>query len=63
MGVTGLPTAVILANKSGSQKGVSFITAASSGLAPGQSVTVPVEFTNPLKLPLSFSTVIYAGSL
>ncbi len=63
IGVTNLPTAVLLANKSGSQKGVSFITAAGSGLAPGQSVTVPVEFSNPLKVPLSFSTVIYAGSL
>ncbi len=61
--MTNLPTAVILANKSGTQKGVSFLTAANSGLAPGQSVTVPVEFSNPLKLPLTFSTVIYAGSL
>lgn len=63
LSLTNLPTAVTLTNKSGTQKGVSFVAAAPSGLAPGQSVTVPVEFTNALKLPLSFSTVIYAGSL
>jgi hypothetical protein len=58
-----LPSAVLLANKTGTQKGVSFITAAISGLAPGESATVHVEFTNPLKLLLSFGTVVYAGSL
>ncbi|MFL6450843.1 MAG: lamin tail domain-containing protein [Bryobacteraceae bacterium] len=63
MGVTNLPTAVVLVNKSGTQKGISFITAANSELVPGQSVTVDVEFTNPLKVPLNFTSVIYAGSL
>ncbi|MFL6414757.1 MAG: lamin tail domain-containing protein [Bryobacteraceae bacterium] len=63
VGITNLPAAAVLTNKSGTQKGVSFVVAADSGLAPGQSITVPVEFTNPLKLPLNFSTVIYAGSL
>jgi hypothetical protein len=61
--ITNLPAAVILANKSGTQKGVSFITAAGAGLAPGQSVTVPLELMNPLNVPLTFSTIIYAGSL
>jgi len=61
--IASLPTAAILTNKTGTQKGVSFVTATRSGLAPGESVTVPVEFANPLNFPLSFSTVIYAGSL
>jgi hypothetical protein len=63
LGIANLPTAVVLTDKSGTQKGVSFINAAPSGIAPGQSVTIPLELMNPLGLPLTFSTVVYSGSL
>jgi hypothetical protein len=58
----GLAAGVTLANASGSHAGSPYIAASAADLAVGASVTVPVSFSNPGKLGLSYSTKIYSGS-
>ena len=58
----GLAAGVTLANASGSHAGSPFITASAANLAAGASVTVPVSFSNPNKIGVSYSAKIYSGS-
>jgi hypothetical protein len=61
---TGNPAGVTLVNATGSLPGTPYITAPNpAGLAPGQSVTVSVQFNNPSNLKISVTPVIYPGSM
>lgn len=58
----GLPAGVSLANASGSHDGSPYITATTGNLAAGASITVPVSFSNPNKVAVSYSAKIFSGS-
>ncbi|MCV2370652.1 CehA/McbA family metallohydrolase [Roseateles oligotrophus] len=58
----GLPAGVTLVNATGSHAGSPYITASAVNLMAGASVTVPVSFSNPNKVGLSYSAKIYSGS-
>ncbi len=60
--VAGLPSGVTLINKSGVRNGVPYITLSSAAMAAGATVTVPVQFSNPAKVSLTYTTTIYSGS-
>lgn len=61
---TGLPTGVTLTNATGTYQGVPYITVSStSSLGPGQSATVAVQFGDPSNVRITFTPVIYSGSL
>jgi hypothetical protein len=60
--LVGLPAGVSLANASGSHAGSPYLTATGASLGEGASVTVPVSFSNPGKLGLSYSVKTYSGS-
>jgi hypothetical protein len=61
---TGLPANVTLVNASGSLSGSPFLTvSALASLAPGQSVSVGVQFKNPSNTNINFTIVIYSGSI
>ncbi len=58
----GLPAGVTLTNASGSHAGSPYLTATGANLGEGASVTLPVSFSNPNKVGLSYSAKIYSGS-
>jgi uncharacterized repeat protein (TIGR03803 family) len=53
---------VTLVNATNSFYGIPYLTVA-SGLAPGQSATVDVQFKNPSDVKISFTPAIYSGSI
>jgi len=57
-----LPTGVTVANSDGSYGGP-LKTAAVANLSPSQSATVSVQFKNPSNAIISFTPVIYSGSI
>ena len=59
--LNGLNAAIALVNASGTHDGAPYVTSAPS-LAPGASVSVPVQFSNPSKLPLSYTVKAYSGT-
>lgn len=60
----GITDGVTLANETSDLSGTPYITVPdSTTLAPGQSVTVNVQFQNPSDATIDFTPVIYAGSL
>jgi hypothetical protein len=60
----GLPAQVALANATGNLSGMPYMTIpAVSGLVPGQSVTVNVQFKNPSDATINLTPVIYSGSI
>ncbi len=60
---TSLPSGVTLANATGTFNGSPFITVPSvTSLAPGQSATVSVQFSDPSNVKINFTPVIYSGS-
>ena len=60
----GIPSGVTLANATSNLSGTPYITApAIANLAPGQSVTVGVQFKNPSNAVLNLTPVIYSGSI
>lgn len=61
--LTSLTANVQLSNAAGNYNGSPFLTASATNLGPGQSVTVSVQFKNPSNLKISFTPVIYSGSL
>jgi beta-lactam-binding protein with PASTA domain len=61
--LTGLPSGVTLNNASGTFNGSPFITLAPSTLAPGQSVVISVQFTDPSMTKITFTPVLYSGTL
>ncbi|MBT9493471.1 MAG: hypothetical protein IV107_14260 [Paucibacter sp.] len=58
----GLAAGVTLLNASGSHAGAPYITATNANLAAGASLTLPLSFSNPNKVGLSYSAKTYAGS-
>jgi hypothetical protein len=61
---TGLTDGVTLANATGDLSGTPYVTVpAASGLAPGQSITVNVQFKNPSNATINFTPAIYSGSI
>jgi len=61
---TGLTDGVTLANATGDLSGTPYVTIpAATGLGPGQSVTVPVQFKNPSNATINFTPAIYSGSI
>ena len=61
--LTGLPSGVTLNNATGTFNGSPFITLAPSTLAPGQSVVISVQFTDPSMTKITFTPVLYSGTL
>jgi predicted extracellular nuclease len=59
--LTNLTPGVTLANATGSFAGSPYITAAGS-LAPGASLSVPVQFSNPSNSPINTTVKIYTGA-
>jgi uncharacterized repeat protein (TIGR01451 family) len=61
---TLLPSGVTLSNATGSFSGSPFLTVPGAvSLAPGASVTVPVRFNDPSNTRITFTPVVYSGSL
>ncbi|HEY0061059.1 MAG TPA: ExeM/NucH family extracellular endonuclease [Telluria sp.] len=56
----GLPAGVVLDNATGSHDGAPYITL-SGPLAPGARVTVPLVFTKPAAVTMSYSNKVYSG--
>ena len=59
--LTGLTAGVTLANATGSSGGSPYITSNAS-LAPGQSVTVPAQYSNPGNVAINMTVKIYSGA-
>jgi hypothetical protein len=59
--LNGLGAGITLANANGTHNGSPYITHAES-LAPGAAISVPVQFSNPAKLPLSYAVKGYSGT-
>jgi len=59
--LTTLPSTVTLANASGSYQGNPFITFGNLGLAPGQSETATLQFSNPSNSTINASSQVYSG--
>ena len=58
----GLAANLVLDNKTGTRNGAPYITLANTTIAAGASVTVPVVFSNPSKLNISFGNTIISGT-
>jgi YVTN family beta-propeller protein len=60
----GMPPNVTLVNATGDLSGTPYVTVpAASGLPPGQSITVTVQFNNPSNSTINFTPTIYSGSI
>lgn len=57
-----LTAGVTLVNATGMHAGNAYLTSAVSSLAPGASATVPVKFSNPSRVGISYSMRVYAGT-
>ncbi|MYM65276.1 ExeM/NucH family extracellular endonuclease [Pseudoduganella sp. FT55W] len=60
--LSGLPSGVNLVNASGKRSGVPYITANTSSLAAGATLTVPVTFTKTGTAAISYTTQVYSGT-
>jgi predicted extracellular nuclease len=58
----GLPAGVTLVNASGNRSGVPYITANTSSLAAGASLTVPVAFSKTGTAAISYTTQVFSGT-
>jgi hypothetical protein len=56
-----LSDGVTLANRSGSQGGAPTLTVTSAHLAPGQTVTFPLVFTNPAHVAIGYTPRLFAS--
>jgi hypothetical protein len=60
----GMPAGVTLANATSNLSGTQYMTVpAVAGLAPGQLITVSVQFKNPSNTTLNLTPVVYSGSI
>ncbi|TFW32877.1 Ig-like domain-containing protein [Massilia horti] len=59
----GLTSGVSIDNASGTHNGAQYVTFANGALAPGQTATVTVIFSNPSKGPIGYNAIIYSGTL
>jgi hypothetical protein len=61
---TGIPASVTLVNATGNLSGTPYLTVPSvASLAPGQSATVSVKFSNPSNATINVTPVIYSGGI
>jgi predicted extracellular nuclease len=58
----GLPAGVTLVNASGNRSGVPYITANTSSLAAGASLTVPLTFSKTGTAAISYTTQVFSGT-
>ena len=56
-----LPAGVTLDNASGTRDGAPYITLAAEAIAPGASVTVPLVYSNPGKVAISYNNAVFVG--
>ena len=56
-----LTPGVTLVNAAGTVSGQPYLTAPVSGLAPGASVSVPVQFSNPTRASINYTVHIFSG--
>ena len=59
--LTGLPAGVTVSGSAGIVASSPAVTASGSGLAPGASVKVRVDFSDPTNVRFSYGTAVYAG--
>ena len=59
--LTGLPVGVTVSGSAGIVASCPAVTASGSGLAPGASVKVRVDFSDPTNIRFSYGTAVYAG--
>ncbi len=59
---SGLAAGITVDNASGSKGGVPYITASNASLAPGETSTITVTFSNPAKAAIGYSNTIYSGT-
>ena len=57
----GLGSGVTLLNASGTHNGAPYVTSVPS-LTGGATVSVPVQFSNPPKLPIKYTVKVYSGA-
>ena len=60
--LTNLSAGVSMSNSTGTHNGSPYITASADGLAPGASVSVPIQFTNPSGVSIAFTPVTASGT-
>jgi predicted extracellular nuclease len=58
----GLPAGVTLDNKSGDHNGSPYITLANASLAPGETATVTLTFSNPNKAAIGYTSKLFSGT-
>ena len=58
--LTGLPAGVTLTNAAGMQAGAPYLEVDAAGLAPGALRSLPIQFSNPQKLGLSYTPRLLA---
>jgi predicted extracellular nuclease len=61
LSLASLTSGVTLVNATGSKNGAPYITV-NGGLSAGASVTVPVSFSNPAKVGLTYTAKVYSGN-
>ncbi|QYF95872.1 ExeM/NucH family extracellular endonuclease [Massilia sp. PAMC28688] len=57
-----LPAGITLDNATGSKDGAPYITVNNASVAPGAKFTVSLVFSNPRKVPMSYTHTIYSGT-
>jgi len=57
-----LPAGITLVDATATHNGNPYITAATGGLPSGQSVTIPVQFSNPGLVGLNYNVALFSGS-
>jgi hypothetical protein len=60
--LTNLPEGVSMSNNTGMHNGSPYITVSTGDLAPGASVSVPIQFTNANRVPIAFTPVTDSGT-
>ncbi|CDG84590.1 ExeM/NucH family extracellular endonuclease [Janthinobacterium agaricidamnosum] len=58
----GLPAGVTLLNANGSNAGAAYLTVNLASLAPGATLSLPVSFSNPSKVAISYGAKIFSGN-
>jgi sugar lactone lactonase YvrE len=61
--LTGLTSGVMMTNATGMYNTSPYITVSSADIAPGGSVSVAIQFSNPSNLLIVFTPVTYSGTL
>ncbi len=60
--LSGLPAGISLFNATGTNLQGAYIVNAAATIAPGGSLTIPIQLLNPGNLAISYSTKVYSGA-